>query len=110
MNYKVVIAGDFRITAKALSKKYPSLKTDITTLIESLKVTPAQGDKIYKNTFKVRLSITSKGKGKSGGARVITHVVAVLNEGTVYLLTIYDKSERSTISDKEIKEFIKNLE
>nr|WP_235904297.1 type II toxin-antitoxin system RelE/ParE family toxin [Arcticibacter tournemirensis] len=54
------------------------------------------------NCFKIRIAIASKGKGKSGGARVITHVL--IKEETVFLLSIYDKAEREAISDKDIKE------
>jgi hypothetical protein len=56
---------------------------------------------------KIRLAITSKGKGKSGGARFITHVQVIST--TVYLLSIYDKSEMENISDKEIQQRVKNL-
>ncbi|MDH1882407.1 MULTISPECIES: type II toxin-antitoxin system RelE/ParE family toxin [Empedobacter] len=51
------------------------------------------------------MTIKSKGKGKSGGARVITHLF-IENE-TVYLLSLYDKSEQNSISDKEIKDLLK---
>jgi len=50
--------------------------------------------------YKIRVAIKSKGKGKSGGARVITHVQVV--ENNVFLLAIYDKSEQEDITDKEI--------
>ncbi|HEY4786467.1 MAG TPA: hypothetical protein VIH57_10480 [Bacteroidales bacterium] len=49
--------------------------------------------------------MASKGKGKSGGARVISHLV--FKDGTVYLLTIYDKSDIENLTDKEILELIK---
>jgi hypothetical protein len=70
-------------------------------------VNPATGTPLGKDAYKVRLAITSKGKGKSGGARVITCVKIVAE--TVYLVSIYDKSVQSDISDKELKERIKNL-
>lgn len=57
--------------------------------------------------FKIRLAIGSKGKGKPGGARVITHLEVI--DKIVYLITIYDKSEQSNITDKEIQDFIKDL-
>jgi hypothetical protein len=49
-----------------------------------------------------------KGKGKSGGARVITCVKIV--GGFVYLLTTYSKSEKENISNKELHELLKGLE
>jgi len=56
------------------------------------------------------MSIKSKGKGKSGGARVITYSLTKDDEDiNLTLLTIYDKSERSTISDKEIKDLLKSI-
>jgi hypothetical protein len=59
------------------------------------------------NIFKIHLSIASKGKGKSGGARIITYVL--VNNKTVYLLSIYDKSEQDGISDKKLQELIAKL-
>jgi hypothetical protein len=53
------------------------------------------------------LSIASKGKGKSGGARVITHIY--VSGKVVYLLSIYDKSEQSTVSEKELIELVKAI-
>ncbi|WP_317132919.1 type II toxin-antitoxin system RelE/ParE family toxin [Arcticibacter tournemirensis] len=70
--------------------------------MEDLKKDPKQGTALGDNCFKIRIAIASKGKGKSGGARVITHVL--IKEETVFLLSIYDKAEREAISDKDIKE------
>lgn len=58
------------------------------------------------------MMVTSKNKGKSGGFRVITYNVVESGEGTsidVYLITIYDKSEFSAVSDGYINEIIENL-
>jgi len=55
--------------------------------------------------FLIRLAIASKGKGKSGGARVIIYMQVL--QTTVYLLTIYDKSEQENIPDKELEELLK---
>jgi hypothetical protein len=60
--------------------------------LKALKKNPEQGTNLGNNCFKIRLSVASKGKGKSGGARVITNIV--ISDDTVYLLTIYDKSEK----------------
>lgn len=60
-----------------------------------------------KNCYKIRMSVASKGKGKSGGARIITHVRVL--ETTVYLLSIYDKSEQESIADKEILSILDDL-
>ncbi|MFN0049487.1 MAG: type II toxin-antitoxin system RelE/ParE family toxin [Cytophagales bacterium] len=61
-----------------------------------------------KNCDKLRISIATKGKGKSGGARVITYVKIV--ENTVYLLSIYDKSEKENLLNGELEEFIGKIE
>lgn len=73
-----------------------------------LEIEPESGTPLGKNTYKIRISIKSKGKGKSGGGRVITYIVTEFKE--IYLLTIYDKSEFDNIDDKIIKEIIKTLE
>ena len=76
-------------------------------MIESLEHNPEQGTKIGHNCYKIRLSIASKGKGKSGGARVITNIV--ISEEAVFLLSIYDKSEKDNLSDKELTELLKHI-
>lgn len=104
MNYSIEMLGVFERQLKHLVKKYPSLKSDLRHLIDTLEKEPEQGTALGKGCFKIRLAITSKGKGKSGGARVIT-CVKIINE-TVYLLAIYDKSETDTISNSELEGFI----
>ncbi len=107
MNYNVKTLGVFEKQAKKLIKKYPSLRIELFALIEKLKVDPIQGSSIGKNCYKIRISIASKGKGKSGGARIITHIV--ISDSTIYLLNIYDKSIKDTISDKELMEILNNI-
>ncbi len=97
----------FQRQAKRLIKKYPSLKEDLLQLIETLKSQPLQGTALGNGCFKIRLAISSKNRGKSGGARVITCVYVAENE--VYLLSIYDKSDRSSLTDKEIKELVSQI-
>jgi len=77
-------------------------------LITSLEENPTQGTPLGNDCYKIRVAIKSKGKGKSGGARVITCVKVV--DGFVYLLTIYSKGEKDSISDKELQELIKGLD
>ena len=105
MSYKVSSIPLFDKQAKRLIKKYPSLKNDLSTFFETLKEEPEQGTAIGNNFYKVRLAIGSKGKGKSGGARVITYVKVV--ETMVILTSIYDKSEKSTLTDKELDQIFK---
>jgi len=53
------------------------------------------------------MAISSKSRGKFGGARLITYVKII--EETIYLISIYDKSESATISDIELLKRIGNL-
>jgi mRNA-degrading endonuclease RelE of RelBE toxin-antitoxin system len=108
MNYNAIITRRFGKEIKRLIKKFPSLKQEFEALIEELTENPALGTPLGQNCFKIRISIRSKGKGKSGGARVITNVYRE-NE-TVYLLTIYDKSEKPDLLPGELEEMIKALE
>ena len=73
--------------------------------LNSLQQNPLQGISLGNNIYKIRLSISSKRTGKSGGARVISYLKIVDNE--LILISIYDKSERANITDKEIKERLK---
>lgn len=104
MNYKVVVSDHFKKEAKRLTKKFPSLKSELTELVYELEKNPIKGSPLGNNVFKVRLGIASKGRGKSGGARIITFVQVM--EHTVLLLSIYNKSEKDTISDKEIQDLL----
>jgi len=70
-------------------------------LIENLEAEPIQGAALSNSCYKIRVSIKSKGKGKSGGTRVIAHVQVM--GSNIFLLAIYDKSEQEDITDKEIK-------
>jgi hypothetical protein len=108
MSYKVLTIQPFEKQFKRYSKKYPSLKSELAELISQLQLTPDMGTPIGNNCYKVRLSIRSKGKGKSGGARVITCVIVKKVE--VFLLYIYDKSEQPTISDKELLQLLGHME
>ena len=88
---------------KQLSKKYHSIKQDYAQLLEELYDNPNAGVDLGNGLRKVRMAITSKGRGKSHGARVITFTVLVSVEETeINLLTIYDKAERDSISKHEM--------
>jgi mRNA-degrading endonuclease RelE of RelBE toxin-antitoxin system len=108
MKYNVLTIAPFERQLKRLVKKFPSLKAEYAALIESLEEKPEKGTSLGNNCFKIRLAITSKGRGKSGGARVITHIY-VENE-TVFLLAIYDKSEQADISNKDLKELLSQID
>jgi len=104
MNYKIVPTEDFDRNVKPLAKKYQSFIEDLKKFKKELLSNPDMGEKLGGNIHKVRMSIASKGKGKRGGARVITCNVLINIEHTkIYLLAIYDKGEQDSISAKEIE-------
>lgn len=107
MSYEIKTTPRFDKELKKLSKKYPSLKSEFAQLIDSLSTNPLIGTDLGNNTYKIRLSIASKNKGKSGGARVIS--VVIHSELEVVLITIYDKSDKESISDKELSILISEL-
>ncbi|TYR36918.1 hypothetical protein FXV77_06990 [Sphingobacterium phlebotomi] len=108
MSYKVITIRAFDKQAKRLLKKYPSLKTELIELATVLKNNPVLGTELGNNCYKIRIGIASKGKGKSGGARVISHFYVL--DDTVILLSIYDKSEQANISDKQIITLLKQID
>ena len=102
MIFSVYTIPIFDKQAKRLGKKYPSLKIELKFLAEKLNIEPDLGTPLGNNFYKIRLSIDSKGRGKSAGARVVTYVK--FNKEEIYLCSIYDKSEKNSISDKELSE------
>jgi len=107
MNYKVIPVDKFKKEAKRLVKKYPSLKSELAELGVALSANPQMGTALGNEAYKIRVSIKSKGKGKSGGARIITYVITPQKE--VYLLTIYDKAEFDSIDDKTLRRIIETI-
>lgn len=104
MNFEIRTIASFDKKLKRLSKKYKSLKEDLIRFSERILDNPTQGADLGGGVRKVRMSIGSKGRGKSGGARVITYTVLVDEEsGIITLIAIYDKSEQDTISRSEIE-------
>ena len=107
MSYQVDTIAHFEREAKRLKKKFPSLKQEIDELIDSLEENPLLGTALNNGFYKIRLGIKSKGKGKSGGARVITFVKVVTEK--VYLVSIYDKSEQSDISEDQLEQLLTEI-
>ena len=105
MKVEIVLGDEFKRQFKRLAKKYPSLKDDFITFKKELADDPFQGSDLGNGTRKVRMAIASKGKGKSGGARVITFNFIQHDDDSIEitLLTIYDKGEISSVTDKYIK-------
>ena len=89
-------------------RKYNSLVGELRELEDRLRQNPAMGTPIGRSCYKIRLAVKSKGKGKSGGARVITYYYIYGN--TVYLLSIYDKAELENISEEKITELLRGID
>lgn len=107
MSYSIEVTSFFGKQLKRLAKKYPSLKKEFAELLTSLKQNPEQGKALGNHCYKIRLAIASKNKGKSGGARVISHIQIVQKK--VYLLSIYDKSEQPDINDNDLTDWVQML-
>jgi hypothetical protein len=106
MNYKIQLTDNFKKEVKKLMIKYASLRSEITALGKKLAENPITGTPLGNDVYKIRLAIASKNKGKSEGARVISFVKVI--DTTVFLLSIYNKGEKDTISDKEIQELLQD--
>ena len=107
MNYNIIPTDNFNKEAKQLAKKHRSLKTDLIQLRTELLENPTIGTALGNNVYKIRMAITSKGKGKSGGARVISCVYQMDKE--IYLMSIFDKGDKENISDADIKRFLSEV-
>ncbi len=105
MNVEIFLSDEFRRQFKRLAKKYRSLVNDFITFKKELMDDPFQGKELGHGVRKVRMAIVSKGKGKSGGARIITLNIYKSTAGDIEitLLTIYDKNEISSVTDDYIK-------
>lgn len=108
---KIELTDEFRRHLKHLHKKYKSsIINDYSHLLNELKKNPHIGVELWGGIYKVRMAITAKRKGKSGGARVITYVVDNSEEDvTVTLLSIYDKSEISSVSNEYIQSLVNQI-
>lgn len=80
------------------------MRNEIEVLADELAVNPEMGTPLGQGFYKIRMAIQSKGKGKRGGARVITFVKVTAE--TVYLVSIYDKSELSDISIADLQNLV----
>ncbi len=105
MSFDVIPTPNFKKLFKKLSKKYPSIKNDLRELVTILREKPDSGTLLGHNIYKIRMAISSKGKGKSAGARIITYLITEDKE--VYLVHIYDKSQLVNLTKDRILNLLK---
>lgn len=110
MSYVISRHKDFDKSINQLAKRYRSLADDYENFLESLKKNPLQGTELYPGIRKIRMPIASKGRGKSGSARVITaNAIIAEHEGRIALLTIYDKADYVTVDVKIVRQMAREL-
>ena len=110
MEVEIQIGQEFKRQFKRLAKKYHSLRDDFVEWKKEILQNPLAGDDLGNGVRKIRMTIGSKGKGKSGGARILTLNVKVSENGlNLILLTIYDKGEISNVKDDYIKFLIEQI-
>lgn len=106
MSYKFYPTVLFIAEAKKLKKRYPNIADDLRLLRKRLHGDPLSGnDSLGASCYKVRMELTDKKSGKSGGARLIIQVF--VKEKVVHLLTIYDKSRKSGLFEGELDKILK---
>jgi len=91
---------------KKLSKKYNLIKDDVEELVNNFDDLHLQATPIKTNLYKIRLANSNKNKGKRAGYRIYYYIKI---ETTVYLLTIYDKSEIQMIDETILVNLIKKI-
>lgn len=108
MPNQIIPRKSFLDPAKRLSRKYRSFQTDLARLINELRSNAEVGIPLGGGVYKIRLGIRSKGRGKSGGARVITYFYRTKER--VYLVLVYDKSDAENVEEIELRRLITELE
>ncbi len=107
---RIYLTPHFYKKAKRLLKKYKTLGKTLAVLERDLLENPQMGNSYGANIYKVRVADASKGTGKSGGFRVITYLVKELEDDTdIYLITIFDKSEETSIKKEDVLKIIRSL-
>ena len=120
MKIEFLTTDDFVRSLKKLNKKYPSIIDDLELFKDEFKQNPNVGDDLGNGYRKIRIKITSKGKGKRGGGRIITYeLFARAMEGgegekDILLVDIYDKSTLENMPEDvytyTVEQYLKNKE
>ena len=101
---EIRFSKEFDRAFKRLKKRYRSLPQDVIKLMKSLVENPEQGVELYNGMRKVRLSFSSKARGKRGGGRVIIQLS--VTEDCITFVYIYDKADMDNVSDKFLDQVI----
>lgn len=111
MKVSINFLPEFFRQAKALRKKYASFERDFQLLLDQLEENPFLGISLGKGVRKVRMAVASKGKGKSGGVRILTYSInkTTDDEVTITLLSVYDKSKISNVTDEYISLLVNEI-
>lgn len=108
--YQIKYTASFKRDLKKLSKKYPQIKKDLSSLLDQFEEGIFEGDELQDfpgTVYKVRVGSTDQRRGKLGGFRVI--YLIVVNMETVHLMTIYAKARQADLTHRqkqELKEII----
>jgi mRNA-degrading endonuclease RelE of RelBE toxin-antitoxin system len=105
MNFSVIPLDSFKKNFKTLKKKYRNIKNDIKKLTVELQENPQAGIALQYNCYKLRVANSSVPTGKSGGFRTIYYFVD--EHKSVYLIAIYSKTQKESISENELLELLK---
>jgi len=105
MSYKIIVLDSFKKEFKQLNKKYKNIKNDIKKLSLELQENPKCGIALSNNCYKIRVLNSSIPTGKRGGFRVIYYFFD--EENNIFLLSIYSKRDKESISDNEILSILK---
>jgi mRNA-degrading endonuclease RelE of RelBE toxin-antitoxin system len=107
MKYEVVLHPNFEKEYKPLAKKYPSLKQDIQNIIDEIEKELVLATDLGEGFKKIRVNIKSKGKGSSGGGRLITQeTIITVDDTKVLFASIYNKGDHESINIAILKEII----
>jgi mRNA-degrading endonuclease RelE of RelBE toxin-antitoxin system len=104
MSYKIVALNRFQKDVKKLKKRFPKIKNDLILLMNELQTNHRAGISLGENIFKIRVANSSIPTGKSSGFRVITYYKI---DETIFLITIYSKSDTANIYIDELQKIIK---
>lgn len=110
MANNVIVTPLFESRFKRFSKKFSSLEDEILELEDELIKNPELGTSLGANLYKIRLASKDKGKGKSGGFRIVTYLIYETQDSTnIYLITMFDKSEESNIDKTELIKLVRKI-